>query len=64
LFYFMSHLVPFPLVLPPIFYKTKPLLPHDCPLHVPKMPNGGHVMHLGAQYVNQAQKPPLIMFTC
>jgi hypothetical protein len=26
-FYFMSHLVPFPLVLPPIFYKTKPLVP-------------------------------------
>jgi hypothetical protein len=27
LFYFMSHLGPFPLVLPPILYKTKPLLP-------------------------------------
>jgi hypothetical protein len=23
------------------------------------MPNGGHVMHREAQYVNQTQKPPL-----
>jgi hypothetical protein len=40
------------------------LLPHACPLHVPKMPNDGYVMHRGALYVNQAQKPPLIKFRC
>jgi hypothetical protein len=65
---------------PPLFYFTSCSLascastnflqnkafafPHDCPFHVPKMPNGGHVMHHEAQYVNQAQKRPLIMFRC
>jgi hypothetical protein len=43
------------------FLQNKALaFPHDCPFHVPKMANGGHVMHHEAQYFNQAQKPPLI----
>jgi hypothetical protein len=25
---------------------------HACPLHMPKMPNNGYVMHRGALYVN------------
>jgi hypothetical protein len=33
-------------------------------LHAPKMPNDGHVMHHRALYVNQAQKPLLIIFRC
>jgi hypothetical protein len=52
-------------LLPPISYKNKALAsPHACPLHVPKMPNDGYVMHRGALYANHAQKPPLIMFRC
>jgi hypothetical protein len=55
---------------PPLFYITSCSLascastnflqnnalafPYACPFHVPKMPNGGHVMHRETQYVNQA----------
>jgi hypothetical protein len=47
------------------FLQSKALaFPNACLFHVPNMPNGGHMMHHEAQYVNQAQKPPLITFRC
>jgi hypothetical protein len=47
------------------FLQNKALaFPRACPFHVPKMPNGGHVMHHEAQYINEAQKPPVITFRC
>jgi hypothetical protein len=55
-----------PLALPLISCKTKPLLPpclsFACAEDAKrwKLPK----MHHGALYVNQSQKPPLIMFRC
>jgi hypothetical protein len=41
------------------FLRNKALaFPCACHFHVPKMPNGGHVMHRETHYVNQARKPP------
>jgi hypothetical protein len=64
--YFMSHLVPLPLVLPPISYKANPLLPPCLSFACAQDDKRWRLrrMHHGALYVNQVLKPPLIMFRC